>query len=247
MAIAAKLFFGKVFHSRLEQADNHFTYKQFYALLKAGKTWISPYKWLKCNGEKAVFSVPFKYYGKRDGTNPYNHAKEIFDNNGGQKEHCANIYLLTQVAVFGRVFNPVSFWFYCDKQHELRAVMAEVSNTFKGHHQYFLCNENFSIIQNHDQLYAKKEFFVSPFFSMVGEYSFSFSWPKNNFDNLNLIIHYQHENIIKLKTGMNLKTCRMNFFSLVKLFFSPIKTIKLILWQAIKLKYKKLKFRKPPL
>ncbi len=44
------------------------------------------------------------------------------------------IWLQTFPRVLGYVFNPVSFWLCHDRDGLLRAVLAEVNNTFGEHH-----------------------------------------------------------------------------------------------------------------
>ena len=42
--------------------------------------------------------------------------------------------------VLGYVFNPVSFWWCHDRAGALRAVIAEVRNTFGEHHNYLIAH-----------------------------------------------------------------------------------------------------------
>ena len=48
--------------------------------------------------------------------------------------------LQTFPRIFGFVFNPVSFWFCHDREGALRAVLAEVRNTFGDHHNYLVAH-----------------------------------------------------------------------------------------------------------
>jgi hypothetical protein len=50
------------------------------------------------------------------------------------------VVLQTMPRVFGFVFNPVSFWFCHDRDGGLRAVLAEVSNTFGERHNYLVAH-----------------------------------------------------------------------------------------------------------
>ena len=45
---------------------------------------------------------------------------------------------LMQARVLGYVFNPVTFWVCHDAAGAVRAVLAEVNNTFGGSHNYWL-------------------------------------------------------------------------------------------------------------
>jgi hypothetical protein len=77
-------------------------------------------------------------------------------------------------AFFGFVFNPVSFWFCHDRDGALRAVLAEVRNTFGDHHNYLVAHADQRPITAADTLTARKIFHVSPFFPVAGEYRFRF-------------------------------------------------------------------------
>ena len=49
----------------------------------------------------------------------------------------SSIYLLTCPTFFNLNFNPVSFFYYLDKDENIIAVIAEVHNTYKQKHLYF--------------------------------------------------------------------------------------------------------------
>jgi len=83
------------------------------------------------------------------------------------------IWLQTFPRMLGYVFKPVSFWF-CERQDgSLRAVIAEVNNTFGDRHIYVLENQAHAI-RNGETLCADKAFYVSPFFKVQGRYRFRF-------------------------------------------------------------------------
>ena len=89
------------------------------------------------------------------------------------------IYLLTQCRILGCVFNPISV-FYC---HDglggpLRAVVAEVNNTFGERHLYVLRNrlDTASDASRQAARYrASKAMYVSPFLAGEGHYDFHFA------------------------------------------------------------------------
>jgi len=73
--------------------------------------------------------------------------------------------------VMGHTFKPVSFW-YCHRQDgSLRAIVAEVNNTFGGRHAYLLDTAAWG-----RELRARKAFNVSPFCTVEGGYRFRFMW-----------------------------------------------------------------------
>ncbi|HMS27479.1 MAG TPA: DUF1365 domain-containing protein [Burkholderiaceae bacterium] len=82
-------------------------------------------------------------------------------------------WLQTYPRVLGYTFKPVSFW-YChradsDQGGTLRAIVAEVNNTFGEKHCYLLDVPRFG-----ENLFAKKVFHVSPFNPVNGQYRFRF-------------------------------------------------------------------------
>ncbi len=84
------------------------------------------------------------------------------------------IELLAQPRLFGHVFNPVSFWLVRDGEDCLRAVLAEVTNTFGDRHAYLCHRDDLAPIGPTDRLRADKMLHVSPFQRIAGHYVFAF-------------------------------------------------------------------------
>jgi hypothetical protein len=84
------------------------------------------------------------------------------------------IALLTQLRLFGFVFNPVSFYFCYDRAGErVDAVLAEVTNTpWNERHCYVLRRDGPEL-----RFRTRKEFHVSPFLGMDLEYVWRFGEP----------------------------------------------------------------------
>jgi len=79
------------------------------------------------------------------------------------------VWLQCAPRVWGYVFNPVSFW-YCQRSDgSLRAIVAEVNNTFGERHCYLLDPARYG-----QELQARKVFHVSPFCAVSGGYRFRF-------------------------------------------------------------------------
>lgn len=79
------------------------------------------------------------------------------------------IWLHTYPRIWGYVFKPVSFWYCHRADGSLRAIVAEVNNTFGERHCYLLDRPAWG-----KTLYADKHFHVSPFFDVAGGYRFRF-------------------------------------------------------------------------
>jgi len=84
------------------------------------------------------------------------------------------IWLHCLPRMLGYAFKPVSFWFCHDRQGALRAVVAEVNNTFGERHCYLLAEPDGSVLRPGRELQARKVFHVSPFCSLEGGYRFRF-------------------------------------------------------------------------
>jgi DUF1365 family protein len=72
--------------------------------------------------------------------------------------------------IFGYVFNPVSFWYCHDRAGRLRALLAEVNNTFGEHHRYLLAAPDGGAIDASSVLACRKVLYVSPFCPVSGGY-----------------------------------------------------------------------------
>ena len=84
------------------------------------------------------------------------------------------IDLLAQPRMLGHVFNPVSFWLIHDDAGVLRAVIAEVTNTFGDRHSYLCAHPGLREITRAETLQAQKLMHVSPFQPVEGGYTFRF-------------------------------------------------------------------------
>ena len=150
--------------------------------------------------------------------------------------------------ILGYVFNPVSFWFCVDENENLIAVLAEVNNTFGENHNYLVFNKDHSPILDSQWFKAKKEFHVSPFLPVKGNYQFRFIF---NEKNCAAWVDYSIEETKKhLLTSVIAENKTFCDASLLKAFFAiPLMTFKvvfLIHWQALKIISKKIKYIKKP-
>lgn len=82
------------------------------------------------------------------------------------------IELLAHLRILGFVFNPVSFYYVYGSSGALRAVVAEVHNTFGERHSYLLDERNAVAPWTYE---TDKQIFVSPFARLEGGWRFRFS------------------------------------------------------------------------
>jgi len=121
-----------------------------------------------------VFSFRSADHGPRDGSPLLPWLEGLLRARGLAQVCTGEVVLQTFPRIFGYVFNPVSFWFCHDSEGALRAVLAEVNNTFGETHSYLLCRDDRSPIASGETFLARKAFHVSPFFPLRGEYRFRF-------------------------------------------------------------------------
>ena len=92
---------------------------------------------------------------------------------------------LLQARVLGYVFNPLSLFWCCDSEGVLRAVIAEVHNTYGQRHSYVLAPDETRAVM------VPKKMYVSPFNDVDGYYLVRAPRPG---DGLNVTISLHREN-----------------------------------------------------
>jgi len=231
------LFKAKIFHKRLLPKVNEFTYSGFYIKFSLEKLYELESLLFSVNRFN-LFSFYEKDHGFRDGSSLKVWVKHILSN-AGIKKFSGNIVLQTFPRIVGYVFNPVCFW-HCYEEDELVAIICEVSNTFGESHSYVIkkgANENICTLP--------KEFHVSPFYDIKGEYKFDFT--KKNAVKIN----YYFDNSLQLCTSIKGIETPWNDINLLKTFiqhpFYTVFIIILIHYQAIKLFFKKNKYFSKPI
>ncbi|OYW51894.1 MAG: cyclopropane-fatty-acyl-phospholipid synthase [Rhodobacterales bacterium 12-65-15] len=157
------------------------------------------------------------------------------------------LLLLAQPRLLGHVFNPVSFWLAHDHIGNLRAVIAEVSNTFGDRHSYLCHRADRAPIGREDTMTAQKIFHVSPFQPIAGSYAFRFDIRP---DRIGIWIDYSttsgglYTNLIGAREVL---TNRGILASALRRPFGSRRVLALIHWQALKLWLKKARFNRRPL
>ncbi len=107
-------------------------------------------------------------FGPRDGSDLDAWIRTILAANGFADIADGDVILQGHPRVLGYVFNPVSFWFCLDGAGRLRAVLAEVNNTFGERHLYLVAHDDKRPIAPEDWLTS------SPFLPVEGGYRFRF-------------------------------------------------------------------------
>lgn len=233
---------GHVYHSRSETASNSFKYpifnvyfsvshvQELHQLLK--RKFMS---WLSLNDQD--------YLKKSSSKNLSEKCKLFLEERFNYKAE--TIFLQTIPRMFGYAFNPVNFW-YCYRAEKLEAVLCEVNNTFGETHYYWLFDEGKDL--KNQWLKAEKQFHVSPFFAVDGEYKFRFC-PEKQF--LHVDIKYLNlDGSLKLNTWVRGELTLLENISFAHLvckygWLTPLVVFR-IHYQALKLFIKKVQFFRKP-
>lgn len=150
------------------------------------------------------------------------------------------IMLLTNLAVLGYNFNPVSFYFCFDEDRQPLCAVAEISNTYREMKLFFFSKEELE--GGRFKQRAEKHFYVSPFIDLDAFFDFNLAIPSEKLDIK--IDDYDKKGkrfFISLLTGQMKPLTNRN---MLRYFFTfpliPLQVMTLIHWQAFKLWIKKI-------
>lgn len=170
--MASELLCGTVMHQRLRPVAHRFAYRVFFLRLNLATLEAAENRLFSLNRFNLA-SFHFRDHGERDGSHPLEWIRAVLEREGlGAAD--GEVWLHCFPRVLGYVFNPVSFWFCHSRDGALRAVLAEVNNTFGERHCYLLAHPDGRAIDDGQVLGARKVFHVSPFLPVSGTYSFRF-------------------------------------------------------------------------
>ncbi|MEP7308863.1 MAG: DUF1365 domain-containing protein [Acidobacteriota bacterium] len=174
MVIDTGLFVGTLRHRRFTPVPHAFTYPLFMALLDIDRvaesmrvsrvTSYNRLNWASFH-DRDHLGDPARPLRERVAVDAARHGIDL---PGGR------IFLLTHLRYFGYGFNPVSFFYCFDREDRLQVVLAEVSNTFGGSHNYWLRPDPAS---RRFRSSAAKSLYVSPFMPLDLDYAFAFTPP----------------------------------------------------------------------
>ena len=137
---AAQFISARVMHARLRPKQNRFSYRVPYLAVPLAVFEKKSRQGLLSIDGANLFSVRSGDYG--DGTMPAAAWIRSLLEQWQLREADGDITLVTMPRILGFVFNPVSFWMCFDRAGALRAVIAEVNNTFGERHFYVCCHDD---------------------------------------------------------------------------------------------------------
>jgi len=193
----AELLLGSVMQRRLRPVANHFVYGVYCLRIPLGRLASIRGPLLSINRWN-LLSFYYRDYGARDGSHPLAWIRDLLAREGLAAAD-GEVWLQTFPRLLGYVFNPVSFWFCEDRAGRIRAILAEVSNTFGERHSYLLAHPDARPIHPGETLAARKVFHVSPFLSVEGDYRFRFAFAG---DRLQLAIGHEVDGERVLSTAL---------------------------------------------
>ncbi len=232
---------AETFHGRKGPVRNAFRYTVDYILLDPEKA-QGPRLFSRNTGN--LMSLQDSDHGGAPGQGRgAQWARQVLSENGLPTDR---VLLLAQPRLLGHVFNPVSFWLAYDPLGHLRAVIAEVSNTYGDRHSYLCHRDDRAPITREDTIRAQKIFHVSPFQPVAGTYDFRFDIRP---DRIGIWIDYTtadgglFTNLIGPREPL---TNRGILASALRRPFGSRRVLALIHWQALKLALKRVKFNSRP-
>jgi uncharacterized protein len=163
---------GRVFHKRFRPVEHQFSYKVFFLRLPLSTLNTLGNRWLS-KDRFNLLSFSTRDHGPRDGSSLETWMRDLLIAEGIDTAD-GEIVLQTFPRLLGYVFNPISIWYCFDKRGQLRAALAEVSNTFGERHNYLVAHADEHPIAAGDWLTSRKVLHVSPFCEVKGHYRFRF-------------------------------------------------------------------------
>jgi len=156
------------------------------------------------------------------------------------------IRLLCMPRLLGFAFNPISLWYCQHADASLRAVIAEVRNTFGEKHCYVLASDG-SPLTYGETWDKEKCFHVSPFFDLVGQYQFVISEPG---ERLRVAIHEAREGqpILDATLAGERRTASDGAIlgQVLRMPFMTLKVVAGIHWEALKIWIRGARFHGKP-
>ena len=230
---ASALYVGSVAHQRYHPKPHRLKYRVFSTLIDLDELPLLNDR-LRLFGynRSRMFSLLDRDHGSGDGGNLKLFVREQL-RRAGISDADGPTLLLCYPRFFGYVFNPLSTYYCCDRNNNIRALLYEVCNTHGERHCYLIPVDAYdkTIRQT-----CRKEFFVSPFMPMDCEYSFTVSPPGKR---LSIAIRQTQGDLHLLDAWFSGQRQPLTDRNLLRAAMQlPLMTLKVIVgihWEALKL------------
>jgi len=234
----SNLYEGEITHARTKPVKHNFSFPIYTFVLDLDELELLDKK-IRFFGYNrgSVFTLyDSDYLGSGQGS-----IKEKLKNwltKFGYEEKYTTVKMITTLRVFKHTFNPVIFYYCLDSEDNIVYHVAEVHNTFGEGHLYILKNGKKSKVGT--EYLVPKEFHVSPFNKVEGDYNFHFSQLKEKLD-VRINVSKNNKNFFYARISGNAQ--KITRYKLVKLIMKyPLRTLLIIpkiLAEAAKLYYVK--------
>jgi uncharacterized protein len=236
--------FGQVRHKRVKPIEHIFTYPTYFLMLPM-RSMANKLKTGSTSALKHNHWAALSFYDKDHGDGRENALAWLDEllQNAGINDATGEVWLHCYPRVYGYTFKPVSFWYCHSADNTLRTIVVEVNNTFGERHCYVLDKPEFGVEQR-----TAKEFHVSPFNHVQGQYRFRFMTTQQH---TLARVDYDDATGPLLETSVNGGLELLSKLTIRKaLWRYPVMTFGVIArihWQAFKLWRKRVRYVPKPL
>lgn len=260
------IYIGKIFHSRKDPRKNDFTYPIYMMYLDLDELedldknlkFFSQNKFNifsfhdkdhftfldQVEKEKRLIASENIKYKVGDYKNKHTKARVgRLIKDAGMDFEPGKVFALTNLRIFGYVFNPVTFYYCFDKEGVFKALVSEVNNTFGDQKMYFvkIDKPDEEIFTSHQ----RKNFYISPYTKYDNDLSWKFNLPD---ERVFIVIDSLKRDSVEVKATFTAKRHEFTDKRLLFLTFRyPLYTLMVIFriyYQALKLYLKKVRFNK---
>lgn len=242
----AVLYVVRVSHRRRIAPLYRFVYRLFYVLVDVDRIGEAACRTrLFSHNRFNVLALHDRDHGDGSGTPVREWAERLLLERGVDLAG-GRIRLLCIPRVLGFAFNPISLWYCEHADGDLRAVIAEVRNTFGEKHCYVLACDGAPMA--YGQPWDKeKRFHVSPFLELSGRYRFVMSRPE---ESLRVVIHETRNGDPILDATLAGERRDLRDGTIVSLLLrmpaTAIKVVAAIHWEALKIWLRGARFHRKP-
>ena len=238
MIFQSNLYEGEITHARTKPVKHNFSFPIYTFVLDLDELELldKEIRFFGYNRGSVFTLYDSDYLGSGQGS-----IKEKLRNwltKFGYQEKYSTVKMITTLRVFKHTFNPVIFYYCLDSENNIVYHVAEVHNTFGEGHLYILKDGKRSRVGT--EYLVPKEFHVSPFNKVEGDYNFHFSRLKEKLD-VRINVSKDKKNFFYARISGNAQ--KITKYTLVKLImkypFRTLLVIPKILAEAAKLYYVK--------
>mgnify|MGYP001262660245 FL=1 len=238
MILQSNLYEGEITHARTKPVKHNFSFPIYTFVLDLDELELldEQIRFFGYNRGSVFTLYDSDYLGSGQGS-----IKEKLKNwltKFGYQEKYSTVKMITTLRVFKHTFNPVIFYYCLDSENNIVYHVAEVHNTFGEGHLYILKDGKKSRVGT--EYLVPKEFHVSPFNKVEGDYNFHFSRLKEKLD-VRINVSKDKKNFFYARISGNAQ--KITKYTLVKLImkypFRTLLVIPKILAEAAKLYYVK--------